>query len=463
MARIRSDAKRLAELLSKSGTPIYALDDRRRIIFCNDACTAWLGLQAEQLLGIRCDYHSEPGQHSASDPPFENVMALSPPPEAFLGGCLEQQVVYRTPAGPISRRSVRFVSLGDGANCVGVVAVVSDVDQPELVGPLTSTATSALLHERLQQIAHTQRGLHRLDPWAGDGIAMRRVREQVRVAIDSQASLAVIGPGGAGKEFLARAIHQAKDLQHSLSLLPLSCSLLDAESLQATILAFLRREQDGPEAAPPTLLLLEADQLSPAGQLELLGFVRLPTIELRILATAETSLVELSGQDQFNVELAVGLSSLEIILPRLADRREDIPLLAQRIVEAFNQQGGKQVGGCSAAVLDLLGAMPWERNLDELTEVLQHAWNASKGPLIEDSDLPPRVRLLQSAAEFPLPVEEPVNLDEFLREVEEELIIRALRKSQGNKSQAARTLGIQRARLLRRMAQLGVTDGVGRE
>jgi DNA-binding NtrC family response regulator len=368
--------------------------------------------------------------------------------------------VYRRKDGEIARRRATFVSLGDDANNAGVFVVVAVAD--EIIEPQQTPAaavTSVMLHEQLQQLAYARGDRYRLDPWVGEGIAMRRVREQISIAVASQATLTIVGSQGVGKEFLARAIHHASSQSGPAAspLLPLGSALLDAELLQSTIVAFLRRQPTSRGALPPTILLLDADQLSAPAQAELLGFCRIPTFDFRVIATARQSLRSLAAQGRFERELASRLTSLEIELPRLADRREDIPLLAQRIVEHFNSRGGKQVGGCAAAVLDILGAMPWERNLEELTEVLEHGWQAARGPLIEESDLPQRVGLMKAAAEYPASTKESVELDAFLQDVERELIARALKQWKGNKSKAAKTLGIQRARLLRRMAQLGLT------
>lgn len=150
------------------------------------------------------------------------------------------------------------------------------------------------------------------------------------------------------------------------------------------------------------------------------------------------------------------LSDLVIELPPLADRREDIPLLAQQLLEECNAAGDRQISGFTPQVLDKLGALPWDGNVTELREIVEAAFAATDGPMIDEADLPARVGLIESAALYPPPEEEAIDLDGFLEEVERELIERAMGRAGGNKSQAARLLGIQRARLLRRLAYLGI-------
>ena len=81
MARTRSATHQLAALLESSPAPMYALDDRRRIVYANNACLAWLGLAADQLLGLTCSYHGGTGAAGVDD----LAAALSPPPETFVG------------------------------------------------------------------------------------------------------------------------------------------------------------------------------------------------------------------------------------------------------------------------------------------------------------------------------------------------------------------------------------------
>jgi DNA-binding NtrC family response regulator len=242
--------------------------------------------------------------------------------------------------------------------------------------------------------------------------------------------------------------------------MPLSCSLLDAELLQTTVLAFLRRCQDISPERPASLLLLDVDQLAPDAQAELLAFFRVPTFGLRTIVTAQRSLMALAKEETFLRDLALALSILVIELPSLAERRQDIPFLAQQLLEEHNERGGKQFTGFAPSALDRLASMPWPDNITELTAVVQQAMESAAGPLISETDLPPRVQAVHSAAAHPARERETIILDEFLGDIEGELIRRALQQARGNKAQAARLLGIHRARLLRRMAQLGLdSDG----
>jgi DNA-binding NtrC family response regulator len=254
---------------------------------------------------------------------------------------------------------------------------------------------------------------------------------------------------------------------------------MEAELLQTTVMAFLRRcielepqppasqpigmrpSETGPTESHPlstrpagTLLLLDVDQLSLDAQMELTAFFELPVFNLRTIVTSQQRLLDLAHENHFHLPLALALSTLEIGLPALADRRQDIPFLAQQFVEDFNASGGRQLSGLTTDALDQLCALPWQGDTDELAEVIEQACQAADGPRIGLADLPKRVTLLASVAANPPPaLDETIRLDDFLAEIEGELIQRALERADGNKTQAARLLGVNLARLLRKLGQ----------
>jgi DNA-binding NtrC family response regulator len=143
----------------------------------------------------------------------------------------------------------------------------------------------------------------------------------------------------------------------------------------------------------------------------------------------------------------------------LAQRREDLPMLAQLFVEEANVRSTKQVAGFSSEAMDRLDAYPWPGNIDELAQMVAQAHERAEGPQITPGDLPERIHLAAAAAAHPRRPEETIVLDEFLGRVERELIRRALARAKGNKTKAAKLLGMTRPRLYRRLVQLGLEQG----
>jgi DNA-binding NtrC family response regulator len=285
---------------------------------------------------------------------------------------------------------------------------------------------------------------------------MRRVRRQVELAVGSRSSVLLVGPAGSGRQHAAATIHYASDAESAGSLVPLACSALGAELIRSTIAALATAQPFHDGAGQSTLVLSDVDQLAPDVQAELAAMLVGRPFPLRLLATSSQPLDELVRRGRFREDLAAALCTIVIELPPLAERRGDIPLLAQALLEEINAQGTKQVGGLSAEALDRLDAYPWPGNVDELARVIAEAHQRAGGPEIGAADLPERLHLAAAAAAHPRRKDETIVLDEFLGRMERELIRRALARAKGNKAKAARLLGLTRPRLYRRMVQLGL-------
>ncbi len=155
-------------------------------------------------------------------------------------------------------------------------------------------------------------------------------------------------------------------------------------------------------------------------------------------------------------QLLSALSTIRIELPRLAERLEDLPLLAQFFLETANRGSAKQVGSLRPEALDQLALYRWPGGLDELRDVVAAAHAAATTHEIAVADLPPVVHHAAKSAALPRRIPEKISLDELVESIEREVIARALAQVGGNKSAAAELLGITRPRLYRRMVQLGL-------
>jgi DNA-binding NtrC family response regulator len=201
---------------------------------------------------------------------------------------------------------------------------------------------------------------------------------------------------------------------------------------------------------------LEVDQLPAEAQAVLAGMLNISEFGLRTLATTSDPLLQLAGAGRFRLDLAFALSTLAIELPPLSARIDDLPLLAQSLLEDGNLDGERQLSGFEPAALDALRAFSWPGNIEELAEVVQSAAQCAAGPRVAFADLPETIRHWSQAATHPPRREERIVLDEFLQEIEKELLVRALAQAKGNKAKAARLLGVTRARVLRRADHFGL-------
>jgi DNA-binding NtrC family response regulator len=208
-------------------------------------------------------------------------------------------------------------------------------------------------------------------------------------------------------------------------------------------------------------LLTEVDQLSSASQAELARVLGGKSASVRILATARRGLIEMAERGEFRPDLAMLLSPLVISLLPLSQRRSDVPLLLQFFVEHINAQGERQRTGFTSEAIDLLESYSWPGNVDELIQLVRESHERSENPSIGTADLPRRIHMAGSAVAHPRRKDEPVPLEKFLAEIEQELIRRAMKRAKGNKAKAARLLGMTRPRLYRRLVQLGFTSPDG--
>jgi DNA-binding NtrC family response regulator len=343
-----------------------------------------------------------------------------------------------------------------------VVAVLIVLDRTDRqAGPLEPrhdavAEESAHLHLQLARLRQRLGPLYELHQLVGESPAIQRVRDQVQAAVTSGSRVLIVGPEGSGREHVARTIYYLQGPGDAGALVPLSCSLLDAELLQTTISAFIHTRPEIEVTRPAALLLLDVAELSADAQRSLMAVLNIVELRAHTFATSRESLIELAREGRFRADLAHYLSTLVIELPPLAERIEDIPLLAQKILEAGNAATGRQLGGFSPEALDHLSTYSWPNNIDELRLVISEAHRRAAGPRVEAGDLPSGLREAAKAAAHPPRPPETIELDRFLENIERELIARALRQAKGNRARAARLLGITRPRLLRRLEQLGL-------
>ena len=458
MARARNRGAPLGRLLDAASQPLYILDEDRRIVFFNDAFRRWLGAVADDLAGRRCAYHSVP-ESSIVD---SLTAALCPPPAAFAGKRSSGLIVRDDGQGQLVRRHASFLPLGDVSELIAVIAIVGDLDLPddfEMSAPdEPPLSETQVLHEWLRRFRQGQTADYSMDRLVGTSAAIRRARAQASLASETRSSVAIIGPKGSGKDRLARTVHLGGDRQQAGTIVPLDCSVLGGDLVRSTAIALAAQDSDTERPGRNTLLLNGAETISLDAQAELARVLFERPFPLRTMATATERLIELARRGEYDEGLALGLSTLEIELPSLAERIEDLPVLVQLFIEQINAEGGKQLGGAATETLDMLTAYGWPENVDELADAVAAAHEQAEGPEIRPVDVPEKIRLALDANARPRRQETTIQLDEYLAEIERELIERAMAQAKNNKTKAASMLGLNRPRLYRRLLQLGLIE-----
>ncbi len=446
MGRKPTTENAFLKLLSEEQGPLYWIGVDRTIRYVNETMAQWLGVEREKLEGVRAEYHSV----ATEAEPHLLVNSLCPAAEVFDGTQTHFQLrLVRQGALP-SRHSAQAMVLrgGDGSELGLLVTITTDP-----LGHEPKKRQLDSLHLRVAQIREEQTKLAKIDRFLGVSPASKRIREQVTLAAESDASTLIVGPPGSGRETIARAIFAAGAA--SRRLLPIQCRQLDAEMLRSMVdMTAFRKPTSG--VVSQVLLMLEVDQLDHAAQLALREVFREPKPP-RVLSTARQSLRALAEQGKFDTALCDHLSVLRIESPALAERREDIPILAQAFLERLNPGRDIQLAGFAPEAMDLLVCYSWPGNIDQLAEIVRQAADTATKPLIYASQLPERIKAARHAAEHPRePATAPIELDAILQQVERELIERALSLAGGNKSKAASLLSLPRNRLLRKLELLKI-------
>ncbi len=287
----------------------------------------------------------------------------------------------------------------------------------------------------------------------------------------SQASVLIQGASGTGKELVARAIHNLS-VRKDRRLIVVNCGALPDNLLESELFgyvkgAFTDARQDKPGrfqlADQGTLFLDEIGDISPAMQVKLLRVLQEGTFEplgstttrrvdVRIIAATSRHIPELIESGQFRQDLYYRLNVMTIDLPPLRDRREDIPLLLNHYIQHFNQTTGKQIQSVHTDALRILLDYDFPGNVRELRNILEHAFVLCKGTEIMTACLPGYLIPANSAADPP----ERRSQASSLHDLEIQTIRDTLNQCNGNKTQAANALGIDRSTLWRKLKRYNI-------
>lgn len=446
--------------LADAATPLFLLDARRKVLFFNHGCEVLTGWSAGDVIGQVCDYVSEP-DHSQVE---SLTGSLCPPPDVFDGREQTVPVFLLTRSGEKLARLTKFIPLtGDDGSVDRVLGIISPIPEPPR--PLANSPDRRL-HAELAALRADIRKRYDVTSLVGQSPALRRLLQQIALARQSRVSVHLQGEAGTGREHIARLIHyQSEDRLRAF--VPVDCRRLTPDQLRQMLEHVFTEVADSeiPHLRPGALLLRNVDDLPADLQSELVQRFTVPDPPaLRLMSDACRPLEEAVAAERMMVSCFQLLTTLVVQVPPLRQRMEDLPLLAQDMLERHNRDRDSQVAGFTEPVWAAFRRYNWPGNQDELQQVVREAREACTGKLITLGDLPFRFRTGQEAQRVNPPRQERLqSLAERLEEVEREHIRQALQLSDQNKSQAAERLGITRPRLYRRMQQLGLaSDANGR-
>ena len=299
--------------------------------------------------------------------------------------------------------------------------------------------------------------------------AMRPVLELIERVGPSEANVLVIGEHGTGKEIVARWLHAVSDRAArplvAVNAGGFSEGVFESELFGHVKGAFTDAKTDRVGcfelADGGTLFLDEIANVPPQQQAKLLrvletreiqrvGSSKVRKVDVRVISATNANIGEMVAEGDFREDLLYRLNTVEIRLPPLRDRPEDIPLLAETFLRQQAERYGRNVEGFSPEAMEALLAHPWRGNVRELRHSVERSVLMARGRRIEPGDL--GLRSHESGA--------PLSEELTLEQAERLLIEKALERHQGNVSRAAEALGLSRSALYRRLKSLDIeTEG----
>ena len=311
----------------------------------------------------------------------------------------------------------------------------------------------------------------------GQSPAMQEIFGLVQQVAPARASVLVLGESGTGKELIAQAIHnlspRAKQPLVTVHCAALSPTLLESELFGHEKGSFTgaheRRIGRFEQANGGTLFLDEIGEIDPAIQVKLLRFLGERTFErvgsgttqtadVRLIAATNRDLETEVAEGNFREDLFFRLRVVEIRMPNLRDRGTDILLLANAFLKEFAQENAKPIDALHPDATEALMNHPWPGNVRELRTAIEHAVVLCRGNQVTLRDLPPSVRGDTPAIPHPEAKDMLGKKTLTVGDAEKALIIRALKESKGNRTEAAKKIGMSRRTLHRKLHTYNLHD-----
>ncbi|OGQ17405.1 MAG: hypothetical protein A3C54_03675 [Deltaproteobacteria bacterium RIFCSPHIGHO2_02_FULL_60_17] len=312
---------------------------------------------------------------------------------------------------------------------------------------------------------------HDMSDIIGKSRALRAVLEMAMKVAPTQSTVLITGESGSGKELVAHAIHAQSDRRDKY-FLPVNCGALPETLLESLLFghmkgsftgAFANQEGLFERARGGTIFLDEIGEIPQHLQVKLLrvleareilsiGSTTPRKVDVRVLAATNRELQKEVEQGRFRDDLYFRLNVMEIHIPPLRERPEDIPLLVEHLIEKHNPELKRHFKGAEPAVIQALMSLPWKGNVRELDNVIEHTMILADGDWIRLEDLP---RSLLGGKEA-VPAYTP-NLKEALKQFEKQHIERVLEQVSQDRKEASRLLDISLSSLYRKIEEFGIS------
>jgi PAS domain S-box-containing protein len=456
-------------LLETIPCAVFMVDREHRVIYWNRSAEELTGYSAEEVVGNGCD-KLRLNICASTDPAVRKTFC---PLLSETGGG-EVECEMRTKKGqvvPVMRRS-RAV-LDDNGEIIGAIEALIDV----------SLIKKARNEIRLLKHEIAKRG--RYGELVGQSDKMRKLYEIIEVVARNDANVIIEGETGTGKELVAKTIHAESERAEKI-FLPVNCAALPDALVEAELFghkkgaftgAVADREGCFETAAGGTVFLDEIPELPLSSQVKLLRVLQerqvvrvgesLPRhIDVRVIAASNRPLAQMVERGLFREDLYYRLRVVALRVPSLRERMEDTQDLIAHFIEQYNDEYNKKIQGCSPDAMAAMMEYNWPGNVRELEHVIEHSFAVTPASqkVITLESLPIEVKQQQSKTDGNKQTKnsqsknpDTKTLDRKPHKDEKSELIEALQKADGNKTKAAKILGITRAGLYKKIKRLGIS------
>lgn len=433
------------------------------------------------------------------DNPFEGIMAIDDTGTIFfinsffleILNCTEEEVLDKKIWDVIPNCRL-FETVGQGYSIWGETLKLNTREflvarfplkiDGQIVGAMVKTLfpDQTIAKEIVQKLARTDKTENAFSKVLctcrdimGETPPMLYVKKLARKASRTSSTLLITGESGTGKEIIAQAIH-TRSVRREGPFISVNCGAIPENLLESELFGYVEGAFTGAKkggnpgkfelADGGTILLDEIGDMPSYMQVKLLRVLQerevwrigatSPTkLDVRVIASTHMDLKRLVKEKTFREDLYYRLNVLEINMPPLKDRVDDLPLLVDALITRINMRIGADAKGVTPESLEIMKAYHWPGNVRELENILEQAINWSQDALIDICSIP--IRPWEND-----PVDSTVNdsksFRSYLAETERDMIIHVLKQTNGNKAKAARLLNMQRSVLYRKMEKFNI-------
>ena len=352
--------------------------------------------------------------------------------------------------------------------------ITKPFDTNELLMTVGKIVQLSDLRAEVSQLRSELHDKYHFDNIVGASLPMQAVYKNIESARKTDSTVLIYGESGTGKELVARAIHY-NGLRSDKPFVPVNCAAVPKELVESELFGhkkgsftgafadsiglfgaanggtiFLDDILDMPYGSQAKLLrALQERRIRPVGDAE-----EVP-VDVRVIASANRDVDEAIRNKKFRQDLFYRLSVIRITLPSLRERADDVPSLARYFITKFNDAFSQKISGISKDALDILSRYQWPGNVRELEGAIENAFACGNSEIIGVSELPSHILECVEAESHVAAAGDSGSVS-TLFDAEKKLLLKALKTAKGNKTQAARLLGVSRPKLYKMVERHGI-------